>query len=231
MSASVRNFRGEIAYLRDGTVAAGREYFSTSVFPDGTRTMRAECHFFDDDLVRDVVCTLDASWRPIDAYLRVAKARRFLGSGWYRFTSERTSCYSIDAERRPRETVRDSSAPVPACGFHPLSNDGSWPAMFDLSRPDEIQCFPGCVTYSKDPIGDGELAIETFDLEITYRGPRRVTVAAGTFDCRHFAVLIRGFQTPFEISAWGDDFINVRETWAEMPGQSFELAAFQPAPR
>ena len=71
-SIKVRNIRGRIAYLRDDGRTAGREFFSVSVFPDGTRTLR------------DVVFTLDRRWRPIDAYLRVAQSQRFLGSGWYR---------------------------------------------------------------------------------------------------------------------------------------------------
>jgi hypothetical protein len=223
---SLRHFRGEIAYLQDGTLTTGREYFSTTVFPDGTRTMRAECHFDSEGLVRDVTCTVDRNWRPIDAYLRVAKANAFLGAGWYRFDDHRVECFSIDGERARRDSSRHSATSIPAFGFHPLSNDGSWPAMFDLARPNDKQTFAGCITYSKHPIGDGELAIEPFDIDITYHGTERISVAAGTFDCRRFQVLLHGFQTPFEIATWSDDYINVRETWAEMPGHSYELRSF-----
>ncbi len=224
---ALRHFRGEIAYLQDGVGPTGREYFSTTVFPNGTRTMRAECHFDAEGLVRDVTCSVDRAWRPIDAYLRVAKGSALLGAGWYRFDAHRVECFSIDSARMRRDSSRQSTVPIPAFGFHPLSNDGSWPAMFDLSRPNETQTFAGCITYSKHPIGDGELAIEPFDIDIRYLGAERITVAAGTFECLRFNVLLHGFQTPFEIYTWSDDYINVKETWAEMPGHSYELKTLQ----
>ncbi len=227
MSYQARNFRGEIAYLRDGSVRTGREWFSTTVYPDGTRTMRAECHFENSDLIRDVTFTLDASWRPVDAYLRVSQSRRFLGSGWYFFGDRGTTCEAMDASLNRQHYQLASDSRTPACGYHPISNDAVWTALFDLSRRDEMQEFPGCITYSKEQIGNERIGIETFDLQIRHLGDRRVAVPAGTVDAQQFAVLIKGLDAPFMISTWSDDYVLVKETWEQMPGESFELAVLQ----
>ena len=226
-SEKVRNIRGRIAYLRHGGQTAGREFFSVSVFPDGTRTLRAECHFDIEDLVRDVIFTLDRRWQPIDAYLRVAQSRRFLGSGWYRFDDGGTTCEALDSHQQHVTHVKNAVRRPPSFGSHPIINDGIWPAVFDLSRADSMQRFDGCITYSKEQIGKESIGIDTFDLEITYHGMQTIQVAAGSFDCRHFEALIVGLAAPFKLWTWSDDYIVVKETWAELPGHSYELAELQ----
>ena len=73
-----------MAYRTDG-VEMGREYFSVTVQPDGIRTLRAQCEMDDDRLLRDVVLTVDAAWRPLDAFLRLSIAEATIGHGWFRF--------------------------------------------------------------------------------------------------------------------------------------------------
>jgi hypothetical protein len=72
-------------------------------------------------------------------------------------------------------------------------------------------------------IGKETIGLETFDLDISYLGEEELSVPAGTFRCRSFSVQLVGLATPFRISTWSNDYIVVKETWAEMPG-SFELA-------
>jgi hypothetical protein len=220
-----RSFRGQISYRLEGAKPTGHEWFSTTVFPDGSRTIRCECHFWRDDLVRDVTFTLNRHWAPIDAYLRVARSNAFLGAARYDFADRTVVMHGIDADAEPVHLEQVVERPVPACGFHPIYNDALWTALFDPARPGEVQRFPGCVTYSKEMIGKEKLGIERFDLAIRYLGRESIAVPAGGFDCRHFEVLIEGLETPFHIWTTSDDHILVRERWAQMPGESFELAA------
>jgi hypothetical protein len=227
MSDKPRSFRGQISYRLAGAAPTGHEWFSTTVFPDGSRTVRCECHFWRDDLVRDVTFTVDRTWRPVDAYLRVARANAFLGAARYGFSGRRVVVDGIDAEGKPSHLQQDLELDVPACGFHPIYNDALWTALFDLRRPNDVQRFPGCVTYSKEMIGKEKLGIERFDLAIRLLGQESVSVSAGVFDSRHFEVLIEGLDAPFHIWTTGPDHILVREQWAQMPGESFELAALE----
>ena len=77
-----RAYRGRMVYLTDG-VEMGREWFAVTVQPDGARTLRAQCEVDDDRLLRDIVLTVDAASRPIDAFVRLTVAERTVGSAWY----------------------------------------------------------------------------------------------------------------------------------------------------
>jgi hypothetical protein len=220
------DIRGRIAYLDLARQETGSEWFSVSRHPDGSRTARCECHFDDVGLVRDVTLTLGPDWRPIDAYLRINHQGRALGAGWFRFGADEVTCHSIDADGRPQQHRRAHTGPVPAFGAHPILNDGFWPALFDLSRPHEVQRLAHAITYSKEMIGNERIGIETFDLDLSYHGEEDVTVPAGTFRCRAFSAQLIGLEAPFRLWTWSDDFIIVKETWAQMPA-SFELAELQ----
>ena len=200
------DIRGRIAYLDLDRHETGSAWFSVSRYPDGSRTARCECHFDDVGLVRDVTLTL--------------------GAGWFCFAADEISCDSLDAEGRPRHHRRAYHGPVPAFGAHPILNDGFWTALFDLSRPDEVQRLAGSITYSKEMIGNERIGIQTFDLDVRYLGEEDVSVPAGTFHCRAFSAQILGLEAPFRLWTWSDDYIIVRETWAQMPA-TFELAELQ----
>jgi hypothetical protein len=227
MSNLPRSFRGQISYQIAGAKPTGHEWFSTTVFPNGSRTIRCECHFWRDDLIRDVNFTVNQDWRPIDAYLRVARSNTFLGAARYGFFGRQVVVDGIDAQGAPTHLRQELELEVPTCGFHPIYNDGLWTAMFDITKPDIVQCFPGCVTYSKEMIGREQIGIERFDLAIRLIGHEPLSVQAGRFDTRHFEVSIKGFDSPFHIWTTGADHILVREQWSQMPGESFELAALE----
>ena len=85
---AIRNIRGRIAYLNPARQESGREWFSITVYPDGSRTARCQCHFDDVSLVRDVTLTLRPDFRPVDAYLRINHLGTPQGAGWFRFASD-----------------------------------------------------------------------------------------------------------------------------------------------
>ena len=222
--------RGRIAYLDDRRRETGNEYFSFTRYPDGSRTVRAECHFDDIQLVRDVTLTLGPDWRPRDAYLRVNHLGHSLGSGWFRFGANAAHCHCVDANGDYHEFVRHYTGSVPAFGAHPIVNDGLWTALFDLRRPNETQRLTDCITYSKEAVGNASIAIETFDLDIRYLGEAQLQVPAGRFQCRSFSVQLLGLEAPFLIWTCSDDYVVVKESWAQMPF-TYELAEWQPLGR
>ena len=215
--------RGRIAYLDLQRVETGSEYFSCTRYADGSRTVRCECHFNDLQLVRDVTLNLDADWRPNDAYLRINHRGNTLGAGWFRFGGGEIHCDAIDGTGKHRHFSRTYAGAKPAFGAHPIFNDGLWTALFDMRYPDKVQRLTDCITYSKESVGKESIALETFDLDIQFRGLETLDVPAGSFKCHSYAVQLIGLKAPFLIWTWGDDHIIVKESWAEMPF-TYELA-------
>lgn len=77
------SIRGKLLYLHDTRGETGREWFSVTVQPSGERTVRAQCEMDDEQVLRDVVWTMDADWHPIDAYVRLSVGGAWQGSGWF----------------------------------------------------------------------------------------------------------------------------------------------------
>lgn len=77
------SIRGKLLYLHDTRGETGREWFSVTVQPSGERTVRAQCKMDDEQVLRDVVWTMDADWHPIDAYVRLSVGGAWQGSGWF----------------------------------------------------------------------------------------------------------------------------------------------------
>ncbi len=223
---SSTSIRGRIAYLDLERNETGCEYFSATRYRDGSRTFRCECHFNDLELVRDVTLTLGPDWRPLDAYLRINHHGKALGAGWFRFGGGEVICTALDAQGAQHKLTHAYSGATPAFGSHPIINDGLWTALFDMRQPNAVQRLSDCITYSKETVGKESIGIETFDLDITYRGMEEITVPAGKFNCRRFAVHLLGLKAPFMLWTWGDDHVTVKETWTEMPF-TYELAELQ----
>jgi len=80
-----RTYRGRIDYIHDDIGERGREWFTVTVQPDGTRTLRSHCEMDDTRILRDVVYTVDRAWLPIDSYVRLTVEEKLMGSAWFRF--------------------------------------------------------------------------------------------------------------------------------------------------
>ena len=86
-----RTMRGKLLYLHDTHGETGREWFTVTVQPSGERTVRAHCEMEDEQVLRDVVWSMDPDWRPIDAYVRLSVGGVWQGSGWFYCTTEPSS--------------------------------------------------------------------------------------------------------------------------------------------
>ncbi len=64
--------QGLIGYFRRGA-QTGRERLAITTAGDGARTLRAHCEMWDDELLRDVTFAIDANYRPLDGFIRLAQ--------------------------------------------------------------------------------------------------------------------------------------------------------------
>ena len=97
--------RGKILYLRDGE-ETGREWFTVTKHGDGSRGFRAMCEMDDHDLLRDATYNVGPKWEPLDCFVRLTTADRFVGSSWFRFDDTGAECegYTVN-EGRLRQRI------------------------------------------------------------------------------------------------------------------------------
>ena len=206
-----RSYQGRIAYLTQGA-ETGREHFRVTVHADGSRTLRAACEMDDFDLVRDVVLSLDARWRPTDAYVRLCVDGAFSGAAWYRFDGCRAECHGVTAAGGPFSDVQTTEEPIQSFGSHSLHNDawliarvrgcgGDLDSLVGWSFTTSLSAHGGT--------GPELVRIHSGLLDITDCGHEPVVVAAGRFDAHHVRVDVADVDC-FDIWAAGEDCVPVR---------------------
>jgi len=211
-----RRFRGRIVYRHDSRGVTGREWFEVCVTATG-RTVHASCELDDVALLRDVVYSVDAAWRPLDAYVRLTRHDRFQGAAWYRFRDD-----GVDSEQCSIDAGRVSqfvSLPQRATLFapHPLVVDGWQSKAFDFQRGAGRQRLEHCTNTSSQPDGSSGPNIGVVYKDLEYLGTTEVHTRAGTFRCRHMKIhpLMEAMAAwpPLEFWVAGDDALLVRMRW------------------
>ena len=221
-----RSYSGTILYITDGKGEEGREFFKVTVQPDGTRTLRAHCEMDNDELLRDVVLTLDGNWRPLDAFVRLTIANQFQGSSWFLFSDKQLICeaFTKDAGRISQRLA----TPVwpPSFGGHPICCDTWHSKAASLRREDKaaFQALDWIAMSSLLPNGGSGPLVSHAHVDVEFCGIENVTTAAGTFETTHVKNFARhrGRDCPVEIWAWNDDFVPIRARW-DLLGQTYEL--------
>lgn len=225
---------GFIDYLdRDGR-SRGRESFTSWRDADGMRTLQVTCEIDGTDLVRHVVQTADAAFRPRDAYVRVAKAGRLQAAGWLCFDPA-----GVDVTLRSRDApavARRIELPRPALAFgsHPLIVDGWMAAGFDLQGP-RVQPVRQAFVSSYEVDGAGTVDLLPIEFALEYLGPESVEVGAGRFVCHHFRYVLEGsaiVHPPYETWVTTDGHYTLVQARMGAPNHyRYELAAFGPNQR
>jgi hypothetical protein len=195
MSMPHRSIRGSLLYTSNKPERLGRErgreHFSITVHGDGTRTLRAQCEIDDPPAVlRDVTYSVDAAWRPLDAFVRLRVGDRWVGSSWFRFGDRVVECEAstqLEGRVSQRVAVTDRLAMF---GTHPIQADAWLVQLADLARGAEPQIFPEIFACSLDHRGaTGPLVMRhPVGLRLAFLGRETVTVKAGTFDALHFLI-------------------------------------------
>ena len=190
----------------------GREFFTLTQQADGTDVLHAHCEIDDEPMVvRDVVQAMDhATCRPRDCHVRLTVGHRFEGSGWFRFHDRYVECEMIN-HRDGRISQRiDVDAPVRWMQSHPIAGDALLMKLFDLTQGPGKQFFDNIMLSSPDHRGATGPMLFPMAHGIQYLGAEEITVAAGTFQARRFAVVdtaanLPEEHPPYEVWCTADD--------------------------
>jgi hypothetical protein len=219
-----RSYRGRMIYFTDGVGEMGREHFSVTIQPDGQRTLRAQCEMDDDRLLRDVVLTVDAHWRPIDGFVRLVVEEQLVGSSWFDFGSHHAECQGRTARSGRITQQLATEAAIESFGTHALHGD-AWIVGRLRQWQGAAEDFP-LATFATSTLANGGSGPELIRLGKAYSkvldlGSERITVAAGSFDTRHIRVLVPGVDD-FDVWAGGEDCLPVKLT-SDILKQTYEL--------
>lgn len=222
-----RTIRGTISYQTKGEENA-REWFTITVHGTGHRTFRAIVEYRDTGILRDVTHSVDERWRPLDCYVRQTRRGLFEGALWMRFTEHVAEAEGFTAEagriRQRFATERWTSILM----NHSLLSDFWQFARYDFGGPRRQEVTRRLST-AVHPVGDSPPilyhATNPFGIWPTAvfegAGEREVTVAAGTFRCRHM-LSVRRQGPPVEFFTVPGDFPPVLCV-TDFVGQRYEL--------
>lgn len=192
-----RTVRGRIRYTSKKPEMLdrerGREWFAFTHHGDGTTTLRAQCEIEEPEptVLRDVIYSLDKSGRPLDLHVRLTVGDAFMGSGWLRHGDGFVECESYGPSIGRLSQRVDYDGPLDGFGTHPIVGDGYLTRCMDLSKGPHRRTLRVFLP-SPDHRGATPPMIAEVKIDLEYRGDERVTVAAGSFDCRRFAFIDEG---------------------------------------
>lgn len=192
-----RRVRGKLHYTTDkpgqqGT-ERGREWFTLTIHGDGRRTVRAVTEIDDaPNVLRDVTLSLDANWKPEDAFVRLSMGDRFMGSSWFRFTDREVECEGFTAAEGRFSQRWPLERRIDAFGTHPIQADAWLMNLYDPARGPGHDVFRNLLLCSLDhrgATGPMIMAPSPAGVPLTFVGRERITVAAGTFDALHYRIV------------------------------------------
>ncbi len=219
---------GEIDYRDAAGRTRGREKFHVHVDAAGRRTLQANCEIDATRLVRHVVQTVDAQFRPIEAYVRVVRQEHECASGLVRFCADQVDIVATVVGGGIAHRCQELASAARAFGSHPLSIDGWMGALFDFSGPPR-QTLPETWVSSYQFDGSGTVDCLPIRFGLDYRGLESVTTPAGTFDCHHFVYLLAGSaidHPPYETWVTTDGSFTLVRARAGTPlDYTYELVA------
>lgn len=214
----VRWARGTYVYrgLSDGR-PRGREHFHLTVHPDGTRLMRAFTDIYERDVQLNALLRVEASFRPLEAYVSLYTQGRFKGSALFHVEGDRLRALAHDTTGHTDRTI--DVPPIFSIGCHPIAMDGwhSWPVQPILDTPQETKIYfiNGSPIWSRPLLG----TLQTH--HFIYRGEEDVAVPAGRFACSH--VTLSGHS---EMWVSGDDRRLIRYDWTKLD-RRYELETLE----
>lgn len=192
----------------------GREFFTFTKHTDGSRTMRAICEIEEPapTVLRDVVYTLDANDMPTDCFVRLMIGDEFMGAGLFRIKEDEIECESFGpsigriSQRLPIIGTYDGF------GTHPIAGDAYMTKKMDISKGPHRRALRTFLP-SADHRGATPPLLAEVNMELEYVGDEQVTVAAGTFDARHYRfsdehggmATTNGAHPPYDVWVTADD--------------------------
>lgn len=169
----------------------GREWFSFTHHGDGSTIFRARCEIEEPlpTVLRDIVYVLDGQGRPQDLHVHLTVGDVYMGSGWLHHTPDEQGglieCESFGPSIGRISQKMAYAGVIEGFGTHPIAGDGFTTRCMDVSKGPHrrrIRVFMP----SPDHRGATPPLISEVEIGLEYVGDETVTVAAGTFECRHF---------------------------------------------
>lgn len=188
---TTRTIKGHIRYTSKKperlNQERGREDFIWVAHENGCRTLTAHCEIDEPEprVVRDVIYSVDANHRPLDAMLRLTVGGKFMGAGLFRMEGNVIECQSYGSSIGRLSQTVDTGGNYPWFGTHPLSADGYNTVNFDRSQGPVKRRMRSFLS-SLDHRGATDPMISSHHIFLEYVGDEAVTVTAGRFSCRHF---------------------------------------------
>lgn len=181
-----RTVSGRIAYRSNAGPDTGSERFELVSHPGG-HILRAFCDLAAIGLLRDVSIAFDANWRPVDGFCRIIKAGSLAATSWFCIEPG-----AVDIETRLAGAGRlrqhlPQSAPLAYLGLHPLQGDALIALVRGIGEPGRFVTI-AALTNSTAPNGDEGLTGTPVAIDVAYIGDEEITVAAGSFAARRYAL-------------------------------------------
>lgn len=169
----------------------GREWFTFTHHGDGSAIFRARCEIEDPapTVLRDIMYSLDSAGRPQSLHVHLTVGDRFMGSGWLRHEPGNdgglVECESFGPSIGRLSQRVEYTGAIDGFGTHPVAGDAYTTRCMDLSKGPHRRTIRVFVP-SPDHRGATPPQIAEVNIGLEYVGEETVTVAAGTFKCRHF---------------------------------------------
>lgn len=193
-----RTVRGRIRYTSKKPEMLdqerGREWFAFTHHSNGAMTLRAQCEIEEPapTVLRDVVYAIDADGHPRNLHVHLTVGDSFMGSGWFNLTHHEDGgtieCESAGPSIGRLSQRVDFMGAIDGLGTHPIVSDGYMTRCMDVSKGPHRRTVR-CYLPSPDHRGATPPMIAEVTIDLEYFGEETVTVAAGTFACRHFAFI------------------------------------------
>ena len=199
-----KSIRGKILYTSKKPdrmdQERGREYFILSEQSDGTSVLHAHCEIDDaPDVIRDISCAFETeTMRPIDASVRISVGSRYEGSGWFRFEDGVSTCEMHNHQDGRISQKIKHDGPINWFGHHAIFNDGSLSRFFPLDSKPGKRAMTNVMMSSPDHRGATGPLLFPMKFSVVYEKDETITVGAGTFEARKFAITDTAGELPEE---------------------------------
>ena len=200
---------GRIAYRASDGREIGRERFEL-IGHTGGHVLRAYCEMDELKLTRDVTLAMDAEWRPIDGFCRVDQGGE-TAALWFDVGDAGVHVTGrIGGERLDSHVRTDGQ--LAYLGLHPLQGDA---LIVEARGTDAVGEFRpvAAMTNSISPSGGEALGARTLTIEVAYCGRETITVAAGRFAARRYALRWQAHWPVADLWVREEDCVFLRMDW------------------
>ena len=209
----------------------GREYFTLTQQADGIDVLLAHCEIDDEpNVIRDVSIAMQhADSAPLDCSVRLTVGNEFEGSGWMRFGDGVAECEAYNQRDGRISQKIETTAPVKWLQSHPIVGDALLMKLYDLDKGPGTEAYEDLFLTSPDHRGATGPMFFITGFSLVYVGDEEVTVAAGTFQARHFQVTgtagkLPEEHPPYDVWCWADvDYILLNASVAGYMQTHYEL--------